>query len=236
MGKFLLILSLMIGAINVFAQPLGEALSQRKKTFSEKMPKEVVELYEQNIKDLKASGLEKQALKVGDKVPEVDIKLGGEKYPLKNVYTTGPLVLKFYRGGWCPYCLTELAHYQKHFSEFKKAGSQVLAFSPDAPDQVEKTKKTHKYDFDILSDDDLALARKFGLVYKLDPKVVAQLKKDGIDLSVYQGHDKNELVIPGTFVINTEGRIVFAFVDADYRVRAEPEQVLKVVKTLPKKH
>lgn len=213
---------------------LGEALSQKRKTFSEKMPKEVVQLYQNNIKELKAAGLEKQALKVGDKAPEVMINIKGEKHPLSHIYASGPVVLKFYRGGWCPYCMAELKHYDQMFDQFKKEGSQILAFSPDTEVMSKKTETTNDLSFDVLSDGGHAIARKFGLVYKLDQKVVDQLKKDGIDLSVYQGNKNNELSIPGTFVVGKDGKIAFAYVDADWQKRAEPESVLKVVKSLKK--
>lgn len=213
---------------------LGEALSQKKKTFTQTMPKEVVELYDQNIKDLKAAKLDKQSVKVGAKAPEVEVTLAGKKHPLSHIYAAGPLVVKFYRGGWCPYCMTELKHYQNLYPEFKKAGAQILALAPDTNTEIAKTTSTHSLSFDVVSDEGLAIARKFGLVYKLDQKVVDQLKKNGIDLSVYQGNNNNELAIPATFVIGKDGKVAFAFVDADYRVRAEPAQVLQVVKALKK--
>jgi peroxiredoxin len=213
---------------------LGEALSQKKKTFSEKMPKEIVELYEKNIQEIKGTGLEKSALNVGKKAPDVMINFHGTKRPLSSVYGRGPVVLKFYRGGWCPYCMTELKHYDNMIEDFKKAGAQILAFAPDTEAMTKKTQSTHDLSFDVLSDEGHAIARQFGLVYKLDDKVVGNLKKNGIDISVYQGNNDKELSIPATYVVNKEGKIVFAYIDADYRQRAEPEDVLKAVKAVNK--
>lgn len=213
---------------------LGDALSQRKKTFTEKMPKEVIALHEKNIEDMKGSGLEKKALNVGKKAPDVMINFHGQKRALSQVYSRGPVVLKFYRGGWCPYCMTELKHYDNMIEEFKKAGAQVLAFAPDTEAMSRKTQSTHDLSFDVLSDEGHAIARQFGLVYKMDDKVVEGLKKNGIDVTLYQGNDKKELSIPATYVIGQDGSIAFAYVDADYRQRAEPEDVLKAVKALKK--
>lgn len=81
---------------------LGEALSQQEKTFSEKMPKDVVELYQSNISDQKKAGITKKALKVGDKIPAFNILLNGKSTPISSVFAKGPIVLKFYLGGWCP--------------------------------------------------------------------------------------------------------------------------------------
>ncbi len=213
---------------------LGEINAQLNKTFAEKMPKEVVQLYNKNIKDLKDSGIEKRSLKVGDNAPEAEVTIGGEKLPLKSVYGRGPLVLKFYRGGWCPYCVAEMKHYEKYLKDFKRAGAQVLGVSPDTVDMSAKTMASNELTYDLVSDEGHAIARKFGLVYKADEKIVQELKKNGIDLTVYQGNSNNELSIPATYVIDKDGKIAFAFVDADFRVRAEPETVLKAARALKK--
>lgn len=213
---------------------LGEALGQQKKTFTEKMPKDVVDLFERNVQDMKGSGLEKKALTVGKKVPDASINLNGTKVSLRQIYGRGPLVLKFYRGGWCRYCMTELKHYDSIYNEFKEAGAQIIALAPDTEKMTKKTRSLHELDFDVVSDKGHELARKFGLVYKADDKIVEALKKNGIDLSVYQENGSHELSIPATYVIDRDGTIAFSFIDADYRVRAEPSDVLKAVKALKK--
>jgi peroxiredoxin len=237
--KFVVASLVVLSSLSIFAAPsgeggpaLGDNLNQQRKTFSQKMPKDVVELHNQNIKDMKSAGLEKQALKIGDKVPDVEVNFHGTVRKLSQIYAVTPVVLKFYRGGWCPYCMAELKHYDSLNDEFKKAGAQIIAFSPDTEQMSGKTQSTNHLDFDVLSDANHAIARKFGLVYKVDQKVVDSLKKSGIDLSVYQGTSTHELAIPGTFVIGKDGRIIFSYVDADYRVRAEPSEVLKVVKSV----
>jgi peroxiredoxin len=211
---------------------LGEALSQQEKTFSEKMPKDVVELYQSNINDQKKAGITKKALKVGDKVPAFNIMLNGKSTPISSVYAKGPIVLKFYRGGWCPYCMIELKHYDQLDADFEQANSQILAFSPDTTEVTTQTVSKNELSFDVFSDKNHEISRKFGLVYKVDQKIVDGLKKGGIDLSVYQGNGNNELAIPATYVVDKTGKIAFSFVDVDYRKRAEPSEVLKVVKAL----
>ncbi len=238
MLKFVLGFIVLLNFANAFAlegasgDSLGEGLSLRKKTFTEKMPKEVVDLFEKNIKEQKASGIESQSLKVGDKVPDVLVDLGGKKVQLSRIYAEGPVVLKFYRGGWCPYCLMELKHYQKMNAEFKKAGAQILAIAPDNAEQIRETKTKNSLSYDVVSDHHQAIAKQFKLVYKVHPKIAEVLKKSGIDLSVYHGDNENELSIPGTFLVGKDGIVAFAYVDADYRQRAEPSIVLQAVKAL----
>ncbi|HXH30552.1 MAG TPA: redoxin domain-containing protein [Bacteriovoracaceae bacterium] len=230
--------SLLLLMGTVFAQhpqgELGEVNSQLSKTFVEKMPKEVVQLYNKNIKDLKATGIEKKSLKVGENAPDVQLTIAGEKVSLSKIYAVKPVVLKFYRGGWCPYCVAEMRHYEALNRDFKKADSQIVGVSPDTTEMSAKTQSKNELTYDLVSDEGHAIARKFGLVYKADSKVVEDLKKNGIDLTIYQGNNSNELSIPATYVIGKDGKIAFAFVDADFRVRAEPSKVLQVVKSLKK--
>lgn len=223
------IIGLLIFSTAVFAEPLGDAMRAHHKTFTEKMPQDVVDLYQSNIRELKSAGLDKQSLKVGDKVPNIEVMIDGKRVPLSRLYAKGPVVIKFYRGGWCGYCLTELKQYQDMAVEFQKAKATIIAISADTELNSQRTKRTNKFSFELMSDDNLKLARAFKLVYKVDSKILENLKQNGVDLASYQGNNKSELPIPGTFVVDKNGEIAFAFVDADYRVRAEPTQVLHAV-------
>ena len=217
-----------------YAQHLGDVLSIKKKTFTETMPKDVVELYEQNVKDMKAMGIEKKALKVGDKIPDFKLSLGGKIYSISDVYARGPVILKFYRGGWCGYCMAELKYYSNMYGDFTKANTQIIGISPDTQDISNKTRSKNEIKFDLLSDPGHEIAKQFGLVYDLDSKVAQQLKKSGIDLAQYQGDDKADLSVPATYLVNKDGKIAFSFVDADYRKRAEPKVVLEAAQKVNK--
>ncbi|WPU67212.1 peroxiredoxin-like family protein [Peredibacter starrii] len=230
----ILVFSLLTG--QAFAREgIGAPLSRKKSTI-ENAPKQVVDFYEKNIQQMKASGLEKKALKLGDKAPEVEVTIGGETMPLSYVYGARPLILKFYRGGWCSYCLTELKDLQEVNDNVEKAGAQILAITPDTDEMIQKTRETNKLTgFDIVSDKGHGIASKFGLVYDVDSNVADQLKKQGIDLAAYQGDDKADLSIPATYVINTKGEVIFSYVDADYRNRATKDELFSAIRSLKKK-
>ncbi len=232
MLKMLLAMSLVAGIS--YAQIQGEGAPIRRKTYTEIMPKDVLDLYAQNAKDLKTSGLEKKTLKVGKNAPKIALPIGGQKVPLNQIYEAGPLVLKFYRGGWCSTCLKELKDYEALSADFKKAGAQILAISPDSVAMAKKTADKNNFHFDVLSDEGHEIARAFGLVYKENPKILEHMKKSGINLSEYQSKNEGELVLPGTYVISPKGIIAFSFVDTDYHVRAEPKAILEVVQQIQK--
>ena len=219
-----------------FAQNMGEAQNAKKKSIIQTSPKEVTDLFEKNVKEMKASGLEKKALKLGDKAPDVEVTIAGEKMPLSMVYGARPLILKFYRGGWCSYCVSELKYLQDVNGRVENAGAQILAVTPDTVEMVDKTRKTNGLaGFDIVSDEKHSIASKFGLVYDVNSEVSTALKGMGIDIAAYQGDDKADLTIPATYVINKDGRIIFSYVDADYRKRAETEEVMSAIKSLKRR-
>lgn len=172
-------------------------------------------------KELKESGIEKQAIAKGVKAP--DFKLGTQDF--SDIYKTRPVVLKFYRGHWCPYCIKELKEYQSMNSEFSKYG-KIIALVPDKEIEIKKTKKKFDLKFPIYRDTDNKIAKKFGLAFKVDKKVLELYKGYKIDLVSSQGNNNGELPMPGTYVVDTNGRIVYSFFDADYTKRADPKEVL----------
>lgn len=179
-------------------------------------------------KDLKASGIEKSAVNVGMKLP--NFKVGGKS--ISHFYEKSPVVLKFYRGGWCPYCMKELKDYQGLLSQFEQSGCKVIGITPDIRKEISKTKKKHSLGFEIYPDKDNKIAKKFGLAFKLNKDLLPIYKKFGIELSKSQGNSNNELPMPGTYVVDKNGKIRYAFLDADYSVRAAAKDILKECKKL----
>lgn len=172
---------------------------------------------------LKASGIEEKAVSLGMKIP--NFKVDGKN--ISDIYKKGPTVVKFYRGGWCPYCMTELKEYQGLLKKFESASCQIVALAPDLKKEISKTKRKHGLTFDIYRDEDNKIAKKFGLAFKLDKRLLPIYKKYGIELEKSQGNKNNELPMPGTYVVDKEGTIKYAFFDADYTKRAPANEVLK---------
>lgn len=153
---------------------------------------------------------------------------------LSDFYKDGPVVLTFYRGHWCPYCMLELKEYERLYSEFDKLGAKIVAVAPDVPMQIKKTKDKNNLSYTLVSDQDNTLAKKMGLSFQLDPETLKKYKGYGIDLASSQGNEGDTLPMPGTYVINSRGKVVYAFVDPNYKKRAEPQKVLDVIKEIKK--
>ncbi len=227
-----LIFSLLL-VFSAHAESLKERLDARANASSKKMPDQVKQVMKNGLESLKASGIENRTLKVGRKLPSFALKdERGIITPIKNLYSKHQLVLTFYRGHWCPYCQLELKEYEVLNTEFEKAGAKVIALAPDKWNLIRKTKDKLNLSFDVYRDENNNIAKRMGLAFALDADTLGVYKKFGIDLEESQGNTSNELPLPGTYVIDKKGVIRFAYADPDYKKRAEPSEVLKVVQKL----
>jgi peroxiredoxin len=202
--------------------PLKDELESIKATFAQKNDPSIVAAYEKGIAELRATGIERNALKAGDLAPDFTLPdASGRPVTLSERLKGGPVVLKFYRGGWCPYCNLELRAYQKALPELAAVGAQLIAVSPESPDNSLSTQEKNALAFSVLSDRGGQTADAYRLAFRLSPALQALYESRGRDLAEWNGGDWT-LPVPGTFVIGKEGRIALAHVDADYRARLEP--------------
>ena len=211
---------------------LADQLNTKKTAFLERADTKKINAYEKGIQDVAQSGVLEKALKVGDKAP--DFQLNNATQQSINLYKqleNGPVVLTWYRGGWCPYCNITLHFLQEKLPAFKEHNAQLLALTPEQPDKSLDTKEKNSLEFEVLSDLDNQVARKFGVVYTL-PEEIHNAYENGFGLSDYNGNEKGELPLAATYVIDTSGIIRYAFLDADYRNRAEPEEIVRALAEL----
>ena len=148
----------------------------------------------------------------------------------------GPLVVTFYRGGWCPYCNLELRAYQTLLPDFAALGARLVAISPETPDNTLSTAEKNALAFDVLSDAKGHLADALGIRFELSDAVRALYQKFGHDLPARNGDDKWSLPMPATYVVAKGGRIALANVDPDYRSRLDPALALATLRDLAAAH
>jgi peroxiredoxin len=224
---------ILIGCHSEPPPPLAEQIKQKKESL--KAPEDVQKLMKDDLDRLIKMGLSENALGKGNKLPDFEmLDEKGEKVSISSLYEKAPLVITFYRGGWCPYCMLELKTYEALLEKFTDAGSIVIGISPETIMELKKTRKKNDLSFALYSDKDNAVAKKLGLSFKMGQPIIDLYKKFEIDLSASQGNDENVLPMPGTYVIDKKGVIRFAFFNSDYTLRAEPTEVLKIVKGLNK--
>jgi len=189
---------------------------------------------------------------VGDKAPDFTLPNAvGESVSLYEELEKGPVILTWYRGSWCPYCNLQLHDYQKSLGAIAAANAQLMAVSPELPDSALTWKEKEELEFAVLSDLGNKTARDYGVVYRIPDGIAAGYVKGGRndlteynagyvkggrnDLTEYNGDDSLELPLAVTYVIDTDGTVVYSFVDADYRKRAETSEVVAAVTELAAK-
>ncbi|WP_163716201.1 peroxiredoxin-like family protein [Mangrovibacterium lignilyticum] len=211
---------------------LQEALDGRKAEFEKKAPEQLKAIYADGLASVEHSGILETAKHVGDEAPNFTLTNAvGEKVSLKDYLAKGPVVLTWYRGGWCPYCNLTLHRLQEELPNFKAEGANLLALTPELPDKSISTTEKHALEFEVLSDVGNVVARDYGIVFKLTDGVAESYQK-AFDLHTYNGDDSDELPLAATYVIDTEGTIRYAFLDADYRNRAEPADIIEALQKL----
>ena len=206
---------------------LQKELEELFNKFSQKVPPDVLNTMLGVTRSLAESGIAEKSLKVGDRAPDFNLpNATGEEVRLKELLDKGPVILNFYRGGWCPYCNLELNAYQKLLPDINELGASFVAISPQTPDNSLSTAEKYELKFQVLSDVGNKLADQFGLVFKLPTELQELYNKFGISLPKFNGDESWELPMPGTYVIDKDGTVSYAFADADYTKRAEPDEVI----------
>lgn len=206
---------------------LADQLSERRTASAKNLPAEVHAVMMQATQVLKDSGIEATAPKVGEKLIPFDLpNQTGDRRRLDDLLGTGPIVVTFYRGGWCPYCNMELRAFQQALPALRTKGAKLVAITSELPDSSLSTTEKNELEFEILSDAKASYARKLGLVFTLPESLRPVYKSFGIEIEYHNGRGQFDLPLSATFVLNRSGLITSAFVDADYTYRQEPAEII----------
>ncbi len=217
------------------AQPerveLQAELDALKSSFEQRAPQETIDAFEKGIRDVEALGVLERARTAGDRAPMFKLPdATGATVSLEAILADGPAIVTFYRGSWCPYCNIQLRSYQQHMDEIEALGASLVAISPEKP-TAEDAEDAPGYEFRVLSDAGNEVADAFGIRYRL-PQDLIDAFAGRLDLAEYNGDGSWTLPLGATYVIDTDGTIVHAFLTADYRKRAEPAALIEVLRTL----
>ena len=198
------------------------------------IPPEKLNIMDRATEELTANGIKASALKEGDRVDDfILMDAHGGPVRLQSLLDAGPVVISFYRGGWCPYCNIELRGLQRVLPEIKALGASLVAISPQLPDNSLSTEEKHNLMFPVLSDVGNDVARRFGIVFRLPDDLLETYKAFNHGLADMNGEEgATELPIPATYVLDRSGIIRLAFIEEDYTKRLDPQNILEALRSL----
>ena len=207
---------------------LREQLAEYRADWRKRVPADRQAIMERHIEQLRTGVIARTMLKVGDRAPEFMLRNAkGEIVDIGALRKKGPVIVTFYRGGWCPYCNLELKAFQEILPEIKAAGASLVAISPEKPDDTLSTAEKNALAFEVLSDVGQKVGRAFGLVYQFTDELRSAYRGFGHDIPAHNGTPGEwALPVSATYVIDRNGTIIYAYTDVDYRDRVDPRDVL----------
>ncbi|HEX3352262.1 MAG TPA: peroxiredoxin-like family protein [Terriglobales bacterium] len=206
---------------------LHEIFAERKQLIARYVPPETQAVHRRVIEDLKKAHLGQNALAVGAKAPAFELSdQAGKAISSADLLSKGPLVITFFRGRWCPFCVGQLEAMNLILPQIEHAGAALLAISPQTVQQSFFMVDQHKLGFPLLSDAGNQVARRFGLVYRVPDEQQAIYRRAFINLPFANGDDSWELPIPATFILDGDGTVLYAAANEDYTERPEPGEII----------
>ncbi|MEQ8559943.1 MAG: peroxiredoxin-like family protein [Cytophagales bacterium] len=209
-----------------------EGLKELQNNLGKMLPEEALAVFDTDANALREKHQSILKLKVGDKAPNFSLSNAiGETITLNALLEKGKVVLTFYRGSWCPYCNLQLNQYHQVLEDIQSLGANLVAISPQTPDESLNIKEKNDLQFEVLSDNGNIVARQFTTVFKNGETPIETMKALGIDFDSHYADDSQELPVPAVFIINNVGQITFAkAIDGDYRNRVEVSDIINALK------
>ena len=211
--------------------PFKKQLAEYRAGWYQRVPAERQAIMQRHIDQLRSGNSARTMLKVGDHAPAIVLENAkGATVDVATLLKKGPVIVTFYRGGWCPYCNLELKAYQEVLPEITAAGASLVAISPEKPDDTVSTVEKNALTFEVLSDVSQNVGRAFGLVYEFTEELKSAYGGFNLDIPARNGTPGEwALPVSATYVIDRDRSIIYAYTDVDYRDRADPRDVLEAV-------
>jgi len=213
---------------------IREQSDQLKAAAAGQLPAEVLEAFDRSVADLLDEGVPTDAVKVGDRLDSFTLDdANGEPVSLEQIVATGPALIVFYRGGWCPYCNLALRTYQRDLlPQLDRFGTRLVAISPQSPDQSLSTAEKAQLSFTVLSDPGSRLAGQIGIAFQPADEVLAAQRQLGLDLAQVNAEGATHLPRPTVLVVDRDRVVRFVDVQPDYTARTEVADIVAALAAL----
>ena len=207
--------------------PLQDQLDEITASTRRLVEAERMAVSERAVRELFESGIEERILPVGARAPEFTLDdASGRAVRLADLLALGPVILNFFRGRWCPYCVTELEAWREMHPRLRETGVLFCAISPQTARQSDFMAGHHALPFPVLADAGCAVAEQFGLAYSVPDYLREYYRSILVNIPFVNGDESWRLILPATYAVGRDGTILYASAHADFRVRPEPEETL----------
>jgi peroxiredoxin len=185
---------------------------------------------ERAVEELFRAGSEDRILPIGASAPAFALPdFSGRIVRSSDLLALGPLIVNFFRGRWCPYCVTELEAWRDLYPALRERGALVVGISPQTQRQSDFTASQHAIPFPLLTDAGCAVAEQYGLVWTAPDYLRRYYRGILLNIPFVNGDESWRLPLPATYVLSPDGKVLYAEAHADFRVRPEPEDVLRAL-------
>ena len=210
------------------ARSLREQFAERKELIANYVPAETQAVHARVIAQLRDNGILERVLSAGARIQTFELRDHNDNLVSSaSLLAQGPLVICFIRGRWCPFCVGQMEAMNAVLPHIRQLGASLIAISPQTAKQAFFMVDQHNLQFPLLVDTGNEVARRFGLVYQVPEKQQAIYRRAFINLPFANGNDSWELPIPGTFIVDRNAVIRYAYADPDYTERPEPAEILE---------
>ncbi len=172
-----------------------------------------------------------RGLSVGAQAPDFTLSDFQRKpWSLSQALIQGPVVIIFFRGGWCPFCSAYLRRAKAELLlPSQKLGASLVAISSDAPGVPSELDDKSAFGFSILSDPDGTMLEAYQAANRLSPEEYA-MEKEWHDIEAFSLNKKHLIAVPGVTVLNRQGRVIYNELNLDLNLRPEPSRILEALK------
>jgi len=217
-------------------QSMNAPLPVRLQAFADdvrKLNADFADIVDRMVVRLKEAGLGENAPKSGEPMPDFMMPdQMGRLHSLGGLIETGPLVIAFHRGHWCPYCRINARALAEIHEEVRGLGAELVAVTPETERFNAELSSQGGAKFPILTDIDNSYALMLNLAFLVGNEKKRAMIEAGWDFSPFQGNKNWTLPVPATFIVGCDGLVKARFIDPDYRKRMDISEILEVLRSL----
>ncbi|HYZ41592.1 MAG TPA: peroxiredoxin-like family protein [Stellaceae bacterium] len=206
---------------------LKAQLEACRREYETKAEPHVADAVRRSIQTLAETGLVAKAVKAGETAPVFKLRCGrGGFITLSDLLERGPVVVSFFWGDWCPFCVLELKALAAAHPEIERLGATLVALSPQAQGKSPSPSGDSEPPFPVLQDPGCEIAARYRIAVTIPQQFRAAYLALGYPNSAKTASKGWVLPIPATYVLDSTGRVVLSYLDADYTTRLEPTEII----------